>query len=185
MWFMGGGNGKPFQYSSREKPHKHYVKAKRYDTGRWTLLCQKVPNIPLGKSGGQLLTAPERMKQAKAEIMLLWIMSGGKGKIWCCQEQYCIGAWNVRSMNQGKLHVVKQKMARVNINILEINELKWMGKGKFNSGDHYIYYCGQEFFRRNRVALIITKGVQNALLGCSLKMTEWSQFISKANHSTS
>ena len=53
-------------------------------------------------------------------------MSGGKGKIWCCQEQYCIGAWNVTSMNQGKLHMVKQKMARVNINILGINELKWM-----------------------------------------------------------
>ena len=65
--------------------------------------------------------------------------------------------------------MVKQKMARVNINILGINELKWMGKGKFNSDDHYIYYCGQEFFRRNRVALIVTKGVQNALLGCSLK----------------
>ena len=65
--------------------------------------------------------------------------------------------------------MVKQKMARVNINILGINELKWMGKGKFNSDDHYIYYCGQEPFRRNRVALIATKRVENALLGCSLK----------------
>ena len=65
--------------------------------------------------------------------------------------------------------MVKQKMARVNINILGINELKWMGKGKFNSDDHYIYYCGQEPFRRNRAALIVTKRVENALLGCSLK----------------
>ena len=72
-------------------------------------------------------------------------------------------------MNQGKLHTVKQKMARVNINILGISELKWMGKGKFNSDDRYIYYCGQEPFRSNRVALTVTKRVQNALLGCSLK----------------
>ena len=72
-------------------------------------------------------------------------------------------------MNQGKLHMVKQKMARVNINILGISELKWMGKGKFNSDDRYIYYCGQEPFRSNRVALTVTKRVQNALLGCSLK----------------
>ena len=72
-------------------------------------------------------------------------------------------------MNQSKLEVVEQKMARVNINILGISELKWTGMGKFKSDDHYIYYCGQEPFRRNRVALIATKRVENALLGCSLK----------------
>ena len=65
-------------------------------------------------------------------------------KVQCCKEQYCIGTWNVRSMNQGKLEVVKQAMERVNINILGISELKWTGMGKFNSDDHYIYYCKQE-----------------------------------------
>ena len=68
-------------------------------------------------------------------------------------NKYCIGTWNVRSMNQGKLDMVKQEMARMNIDILGISELKWMGMGKFNSDDHYIYYCGQEAIRRNGVAL--------------------------------
>ena len=72
-------------------------------------------------------------------------------------------------MNQGKLEVVKQEMARVNVNILGISELKWTGMDEFNSDDHYIYYCGQEFLRRNGVAIIISKRVQNAVLGCSLK----------------
>ena len=68
-------------------------------------------------------------------------------KVRCCKEQYCIGTWNVRSKNQGKLEVVKQEMARVNLNILRISELKWMEMGEFNSDDHYIYYCGQECLR--------------------------------------
>ena len=72
-------------------------------------------------------------------------------------------------MNQGKLEVVKQEMARVNINILGINELKWTGKGDFNSDDHYIYYCGQESLRRNGVAIMVNKRVRNAVLGCNLK----------------
>ena len=72
-------------------------------------------------------------------------------------------------MNQGKLEVVKQEMARANINILGIRELKWTGMGKFNSYDHYIYYCGQESLRRNEVALIVNKRVRNAVLGCNLK----------------
>ena len=72
-------------------------------------------------------------------------------------------------MNQGKLHMVKQDMARVNIDILGISELKWTGMDEFNSDDHYIYYCGQEFLRRNRVAPIVKKRVLNAVLGCNLK----------------
>ena len=72
-------------------------------------------------------------------------------------------------MNQGKLEVVKQVMARVNINILGISELKWTGMGEFNPDDHYIYYCGQESLRRNGVAIMIKKRVQNAVLGCNLK----------------
>ena len=77
--------------------------------------------------------------------------------------------WNVRSMNQGKLEVVKQEMARVNIDILGISKLKWTGMCEFNSDDHYIYYCGQESLRRNGVAIIVNKRVQNAVPGCSLK----------------
>ena len=72
-------------------------------------------------------------------------------------------------MNQGKLEMVKQEMARLNINILGINELKWTGMGEFNSDEYYIYYCGQKSLRRNGVALIVNKRVQNAVLGCSLK----------------
>ena len=80
-----------------------------------------------------------------------------------------MGTWNVRSMNQGKLEVVKQEMARVNVDILGISELKWTGMGEFNSDDHYIYYCGQKSLRRNGVAIIVNKRVQNAVLGCNLK----------------
>ena len=72
-------------------------------------------------------------------------------------------------MNQGKLEVVKQEMARVNVDILGISELKWTGMGEFNSDDHYIYYCGQQSLRRNGVAIMINKRVQNAVLGCNLK----------------
>ena len=72
-------------------------------------------------------------------------------------------------MNQDKSEVIKQEMARVNINILGISELKWTGMGEFNSGDHYIYYCGQESLRRNGVAIMVNRRVQNAVLGCNLK----------------
>ena len=71
-------------------------------------------------------------------------VTGVGNKVQCYKKQYCIGTWNVKSMNQGKLDVVKEEMARVNINILGISELKWIGMGKFNSYNHYIYYCGQE-----------------------------------------
>ena len=88
-------------------------------------------------------------------------------------------------MNQGKLEVVKQEMARVNVDMLGISELKWTGMGEFNSDDHYIYYCGQESLRRNGVAIMVNKRVQNAVLDAVSKMTEWSLFVSKANHSIS
>ena len=96
-------------------------------------------------------------------------VTGDRSKDQCCKEQYCIGTWNVSSMNQGKLEVVKQEMARVNINILGISELKWTRIVEFNSDDHYIYYCGQESLRRNGVAIMIYKRVQNAVLRCNLK----------------
>ena len=86
-------------------------------------------------------------------------VTGDGSKAQCCKEQYCIGTWNVRSMNQGKLEVVKQETARVKVNILGISKLKWTGMGEFNSDDHYIYYCGQESLRRNGVAIMVHKRV--------------------------
>ena len=84
-------------------------------------------------------------------------VTGDRSKVQCCKEQQCIGTWNVRSMNQGKLEVVKQEMARVNVDILGISELKWIGMDEFNSDDHYIYYCEQESLRRNGVAIMVNK----------------------------
>ena len=84
-------------------------------------------------------------------------VSGDESKIQCCKQQYCIGTWNVSSMDQGKLDMVKQEMARVNINIIRISELKWTGMSEFNSDDHYIYYRGHESLRRNGIALISNK----------------------------
>ena len=96
-------------------------------------------------------------------------VTGDESKVRCCKEQCCIGTWNVRSMNQGELEVVKQEMARVNVDILGISKLKWTGMGEFNSNDHYIYFCGQESLRRNGVAIMVNKRVKNAVLGCNLK----------------
>ena len=96
-------------------------------------------------------------------------VTGDRSKVRCCKEQYCIGTWNVRSMSQGKLEVVKEGMARVNVDILGIRKLKWTVMGEFNSDDHYIYYCGQESLRRNGVAIMVNRRVWNAVLGCNLK----------------
>ena len=85
------------------------------------------------------------------------------------KSNIAMGTWNVRFMNQGKLEVVKQEMAIVNVDILGISELKWTGMGEFNSNDHYIYYCGQESLRRNGVAITVNKRVRNTVLGCNLK----------------
>ena len=93
-------------------------------------------------------------------------VTGDRSKVQCRKEQYCIGTWNVRSMNQGKLEVVKQEMTRVNIDLLGISELKWTEMGEFNSDDHYIYYCGQESLRRNGEATMVKN---------SLKCSTWMQ----------
>ena len=82
-----------------------------------------------------------------------------RSKVQCCKEQYRIGTWSVRSVNQGKLEEVKQDMARVNVDVLGISELKWTGMGEFNSDDHYIYNCRQESLRRNGVALLVNKSL--------------------------
>ena len=109
------------------------------------------------------------MKEPKQKQHPVVDGTGDGSKVCCSKEQYYIGTWNIRSMNQGKLEVVKQEMERMSINILGINELKWTGMGELNSDDLYIYYCGQESLRRNGVAIIVNKRVQNTVLGCKLK----------------
>ena len=99
-------------------------------------------------------------------------VTGDRNTVQCCKEQYCIGTWNVRSMNQGKFEVVKQEMARVNVDILEISELKWTGMGEFDSDDHYIYYFGKESLRRSGVAIMVNK---------SLKCSTWMQSQKQQN----
>ena len=104
------------------------------------------------------ITQNEGMEPKQKEKPVVDV-TGDRGKIRCCKEQYCIGTWNVRSMSQSKLEVVKQEMARTNIDILGISELKWTGMDEFNSDDHYIYNCGQESLRRNGVAIMVKKRV--------------------------
>ena len=109
-------------------------------------------------------------------------VTGNGSKIQCCKEQYWIETWNVSyTMNQGILEVANQELTRVIIDIFRISELKQTGSGKFNSDGHYIYYCGQVSIRRNGVALIVNKRVQNSVLGCSLKNDSmiWVHFQGK------
>ena len=110
-------------------------------------------------------------KQKKKTHPVVDVTADGS-KVRCYKEQYCIGTWNVRSRNQGKLEVVKQEMARVNIDILGISELKWTGMGAFDLDDHYIYYYGQEGLRRSGVAIIVNKTVQMQYLDAISKTTE-------------
>ena len=125
----------------------------------------KVSSMLLGKSGGELIIAPERMKwlgqsRNDAQLWTCLVM-----KIPCCKEQYCIGTSNIRSMHQGKLDMVNQEMARINIDILGISGLKWMGMGKLIQMTIISTTVGKESHRINGVALIINKRVWNAVLG--------------------
>ena len=115
-----------------------------------------MPNILLDISGEITSEKKEEMEPKQKQHPVVDV-TGDDSKLQCCKEQYCIGTWNVRSMNQGKLEVIKQEMARVKVNILGISELKWTGMGEFKSDDHYVYYCGQESLKRNGVAVIVHK----------------------------
>ena len=154
-WSTGEGNGKTLQYSWLENPVNSMKRQKdmkdelprlvgtQYATGdQWRNNSRKNEE-----------TEPKQKQHPLVDG------TGDESKVRCCKEQYCIGTWNVRFMNQSKLEVIKQEMASVNINILGISELKWTGMGKFNSDDHYIYYCGQESLRRNGVAIIVNKRI--------------------------
>ena len=183
-WSTGESNGKPLQYSCLENP-MNSIKRQKNRT-----LKDEFPR----SAGAQYATGDQwrnntrknEEKEPKQKQHPVVDVTGDGSKFCCCKEQYCIGTWNVTSMIQGKLEVVKQEMARVNIDVLGISELKWTRMGEFNSGDHYIYYYGQESLRSNGVAITVNKRVQNAvLLDAISKTTERSLFISKANHSIS
>ena len=156
-WSTGEGNGKALQYSCLENP-MNSMKMQKDRT-----LKDELPRLV----GAQYATGDlwwnnsrknERMEPKQKQHPVVDMTSNGS-KVWCCKEQYCRGTWNVRSMNEGKLEVVKQEMTRLNIDVLGISELKWTGMCGFNSDDHYIYYCGQESIRRNGVAIIVNKRV--------------------------
>ena len=157
MWSTGEGNGNQLQYSCLENP----MNSRKRQNDRI------LKGALLGSVGAQYATGDQwRNNSRKNEGMEpkqkqypVVDVTGDRSKIRCCKEQYCIGTWNVRSMNQGKLEVVKQEMARVTVNILGITELKWTGMGECNSDDHYIYYCGQESLRRNGVAIMVNRRV--------------------------
>ena len=157
MWSTGEGNGKPLQYSRLENP----IKSTKRQNDR--ILKEELPR----SVGAQYATGDQwRNNSRKNEGMEpkqkhypVVDGTGDRSKVQCCKEQYCIETWNVRSMNQGKLEVVKQEIATVNVDILGISELKQTGMSEFNSGDHYIYYCVQESLRRNGVAIMVNKRV--------------------------
>ena len=161
------GNGKPLQYSCLENPMNSMKRSKD------RTLKDELPR----SVGAQYATRDQwrnnsrnnEESETKQKQHPVVDGTGDGSKVQCCKEQYCTGTWNVRSMNQGKLEVVKQEMPRVNVDILGISELKWTGMDEFNSDDHYIYYCGQESLRRNGVALRVNRRIQNIVLGCNLK----------------
>ena len=166
-WSTGEGNGKPLQYSCLEN------RMNRMKRQNDRILKEELPM----SVGAQYATGDQwrnnsrknEGKEPKQKQYPAVDVAGDRSKVQCCKEQYCIGTWNVRSMNQGKLEVVKQEMARVNIYILGISEVKWTAMGKYNSDEHYIYYCCQESLRRNGVAIMVKRRVQNAVFGCNLK----------------
>ena len=155
MWSTGEGNGKPLQYSCLENPmnsmKRHNDRILKEELSR-SIAAQ----YATGDQWRNDSRKNEGMEPKQKQYPVVDV-TGDRSKVGCCKEQYCIGTCNVRSMNQGKLEVVKQEMARVNVNILGISELKWTGMGKSNSDDHYIYYCGQESLRRNGVVIIVNK----------------------------
>jgi len=162
MWSAGEGNSKPLQYSCLENP----MNSRKRQEDR-TLKDELSRSLGAQYATGDQWRNNSRKNEGmepKEKQHPVVDVTGDGSKYRYCKEQYCIGTWNVRSMSQGKLEVIKEEMARVNINILGISELKWTGMGEFNSDDHYTYYCGQESLRRNGVAIIVNKRVHNAVL---------------------
>ena len=143
IWSSGEENGKPLQYSCLENPMNSMKRQKD------RTLKDKLPRSVGAQyaTGGQWRNNSRKNEETEPNQKHPVVdVTGDRSKVQCCKEQYCIGTWNVRSMNQGKLEVVKQEMARVNIDILGISEPKWTGMSGFNSDDHYIYTLGKNPF---------------------------------------
>ena len=148
MWSTGEGNGKPLRYSCLENP-MNSMKRQKDRTLKNELPRSVGAQYVTGDQWRNHSRKNEEMKPKQKQHPVVDV-TDDESKVQCYKEQYCIGTWNVhesRSMNQGKLEVVKQEMARVIVEILGISELKWTGLDEFNSDDHYIYYCGQESLR--------------------------------------
>ena len=163
----GEENGKPLQYSFLQNSMNSMKRQK--DRTLKDELCRSVSvQYATGEQWRNNSKKNEKIEPKQKQHPAVDVTGDGR-KVWSYKEQYFIGICNVRSMNQGKLEVVKQEMTRVNINILGISELRWTRMDEFNSDDHYIYYCGQESLRRKGVAIIVNKRIWNAILGCNLK----------------
>ena len=170
MWSTGKGNGKPLQYSRLENP-MNSMKKQKDRTLKDELPRSVDVQYATGDQWRNNSRKNERMEPKQKQHPVVDV-TGDRSKVRCCKEQYCIGTWNVRSMNQGKLEVVKQAMARVNVDILVISELRWTGMSEFNSDDHYIYYCREGSLRRNGVAITVNK---------SPKCSTWMQSQKRQN----
>ena len=170
MWSTREGNGKPLQYVCLEN-HMNSTKRQKDRTLKDEIPRSVGAPYATGDQGRNNSRKNEQMEPNKKQHPVVDV-TGDRSKVQCCKEQYCIGTWNVRSMNQGKLEVVKQEMARVNINILGISELKWTGIGEFNSDDHHIYYCGQESLRKKWGSHHSQQESKMQYIGAISKMTE-------------
>ena len=157
MWSTGEGNGKPLQYSCLENS-MNSMKRQKDRTLKEELPRSVGAQYATGDQQRNNFRKNEGMELNQKQFPVV-VGTGYRSKSRCCEEQYCIGTWNVRSINQSKLELVKQKMARVNTDILRISKLRWTGMREFNSNGHYIYYYGQESLRRNGVPIIVKKRV--------------------------
>ena len=154
-WSTGEGNGKPLQYSCLENL-MNSMKRQKNRTLKDQLARSVGAQYATGDQWRTNFRKNEKTEPKQKQHPVVDV-TDDRSKVQCCKEQYCIGTYNVRSMNQGKLEVVKQEMTRVNVDILGISELRWTRMGEFNSDDRYIYYCGQESLRRNGIAIIVNK----------------------------
>ena len=146
MWSTGEGNGKPLQYACLENL-MNSMKRQKDRTLKGELPRLLGAQYTTGDQWRKNSRKNEEMEPEQKQHPVVDVTGDGS-KVRCCKEQFCIGTWKVKSMDQGKLEGVKQEMARENVDILGFSEPKWTGMGEFNSDDHYIYYCGQEPLRR-------------------------------------
>ena len=168
-WSTGEANGKPLKYSFLENSMNSMKRQK--DRTLKDELPRSVDAQYATRDQWRNNSRKDEEVESKQKQHPVVNVNPDGSKIRCCKEQYCLGTWNVRSMNQGILEMVKQEVARVNINILGISERKWTGMGEFNSDDCYIYYCGQESLRRNGVAITVNKSLKCSMEAIS-KMTQ-------------